>query len=131
MAEYKINPKVGDRLYIPAGRYRPERWVIVVKVARIKFEVIGEDRHQDYLDGKIPSHVPSVWRKDTACEDGWTFGSAPTIYTPEQWALHQRGEQAGDYLRKLGIEVWKLNRETLTPLTLANLIRTHLGEEEI
>lgn len=130
MAEYKINPKVGDRLYIPAGRYRPERWVIVTKVARIKFEVIDEDRHQAWLDGEIRRPVLAVFRKDTAREDG-TACNSPTIHTPETWALHRRNEQATDYLRKLGIEPYRLNRDVITRLDLANLIRAHLGEEEI
>lgn len=127
----KINPKVGDRLYIPANHRQPGQWVIVTRVTRIKFEAIAEDRHQAYLDSGDYHYAVHTWRKDTAREDGAYSDNSPTIYTPEQWELHLRESAASGYLRGLGIEVWRMNRDIIAPLALANLIRNHLGEEEI
>lgn len=86
---HKIDPKVGDRLVIPADRHREEREVVVVSVARIKFQTVNADKHDDYQNyiqstsNTIAFHNRfglTTWRKDTAQEDGWG-GSGPRVAT--------------------------------------------------
>lgn len=124
-----IDPKVGDELIVPAGPRRPEQRYIVVRVARIKFDVVRAEDHEKYLSG-ARTHV-GTFRKDTAREDGTSSYNSPMLYTPEGLDELDRSIAATEYLRKLGIEVWLMNRDVLDTLTLANLIRAHLGEEEI
>lgn len=124
-----IDPKVGDELIVPAGPRCMEMRYIVVRVARIKFDVVRAENHDLYVAGKR-TYV-TTYRKDTAQEDGTYPHNAPTIYTPEDLAERDRSIAATEYLRKLGIEVWRMDRNKLDPPTLANLIRAHLGEEEI
>lgn len=129
MPELKIDPKVGDVLFASPGRYREGYNAVVVRVARIKFDVIREGDYAKYQEtGR--GHV-GTFRKDTAREDGDYNGNGPELYTPESWALKLRKDAAAEYLKSLGIEVYRLKGDVIDILTLANLVRNHLNIEEI
>ena len=130
-----IDPKVGDELFIPGTRYRANRKVIVVSVARIKFCVVDAENYvkyqESYRDGVFTYWNIQTWRKDTGQEDGSGGYNSPTIYTAETWALKLRMDKASEYLKTVGIETYRLKTNIVDTLTLANLIRKHNGEEEI
>lgn len=125
MTEYAINPQVGDLLMVITGtQYTPDYRVRVTKTARIKFETVPANGSSQFA---------TVWRKDTARKDGWSASSGPRIVTPEDYRDERRRSAAHTYLRtEVGIPSWDLKRTSLIDaLTLANLIRKHLGLEEL
>lgn len=130
-----IDPKVGDELFIPGSKYRADRKVIVVSVARVRFEVVDIEKYERYQEkvqnGAATHWDTTTWRKDTGQEDGAYSYNAPKLYTPERWARKLREDLAREYLKKIRIDVWNMDRDVIDPLTLTNLIRKHNGEEEI
>lgn len=124
MKDLWIDPKVGDTLIIRGGRRRPEQRVTVTRVARVKFDTIPADGS---------SYRVMTWRKDTGFEDGCNTYNGPRAYTAEILERERRGNVAEEWLnRHVGIETWKLrSKGVIDPITLANLIRAHLGQEEL
>lgn len=130
MSGYRINPKVGDRLITKATWRMPQQEYVVVAVRRIKFDTVRVEDYERYQE--TGRGCVQTWRKDTACEDGSRGYNGPTIYTPESLFLEQRETAAGVYLKsEIGIETYRMKNDTIDRLTLANLIRRHLGEEEL
>lgn len=134
MAQVKklaIDPKQGQELTIPAGRYHQEQKVRVIRVARVKFDTVPSEHFDTWVETGRTVGL-RTWRKDTAQEDGAYSYNAPTIYTPEGLAERDRSAAADKYLQSAGVSPWDVrSRGVIDPLTLANLIRIHLGEEEI
>ena len=130
MNKIRIDPKVGDRLIVPGGTYRPERTYIVVAVRRIKFDVVSEDQFEQYTEtGR--GHV-TTWRKDTAQQEGDNSFNGPVLYSPETLALDKRRAAAREYLNNgLRLDTYRMNTDVIDTLTLANLIREHLGLEPL
>lgn len=102
------------------GRRYQEVRVQVTKVGRVWIDV-------EPLNEEPLPHYHKRFRMDTqsAESDGARF------YTDEQWAWKQRHTNADQYLREMGISLRMGSRYESDKLTLANIIRRGLGEDEL
>lgn len=125
---YAILPSYGEELVIPASRYSQETRVRVVKVARVKFWTVDADQYENYLSRETSYVHVREWRMDTGDEQG-SVNPRRKIFTLDQMEARRRSAQARAYLLDAGVRLDHSSRLDL--LTLANLIKKHLGEEEI
>jgi hypothetical protein len=113
---------VGDQVIVITPYHHREdrmRDAVVTRVARIWID----------LTEKSDRPFPLMWRMRSDTQtDGGKIGQPVRFVTAEQYAWEQREKLATDYLREIGVEVWKepWNNDRLT---LTNLIRTHEGIE--
>lgn len=102
------------------GRRFQEVRVQVTKVGRVWIDV-------EPLNGEFLPHYHKRFRRDTQSAES----KGAHVYTDEQWAWKQRHTNADQYLRELGISLRMGSRYENDKLTLANIIRRGLGEDEL
>lgn len=122
--------KVGDEVVVIQESYHSEDRLIPARITKInrvwwEFEEIEQVRS-----------FKRTWRmrKTTQCEGdhrGEWYGAR--FVTAEQLAWEDREKAADRYLSEIRIGFWecRIPKEQLSKVDLANLIRKHLGLEEI
>lgn len=121
--------KVGDEVvvietsYRSGERFRPAR---ITKINRVWWEF------EEIITDPNTVRNPVTWRmrkttQRTGGYQGERYGDR--FATAEQIAWEDRNRAADRYLREIQLEAWRC--KVIDKVTLANMIRKHLGLEEI
>ncbi|MFD8226869.1 hypothetical protein ACFV16_22160 [Streptomyces massasporeus] len=117
--------QTGDELTIvadPGSRNPRHIKAQVAKVSRVWIEVEGVDGE------RLPDNLRR-FRQDTQSTKARPEHWDPVFYTCEQLQTKERRSRANEYLREIGVSA-RLSSRFSDSLTLANIIRRGLGEDE-
>lgn len=122
--------RVGDVVTIVEPIYRREPRLTLARITsqkRVWWE-FEEAEPGTYSDG-LPRR-PRTWRMRRDTQDiASGYSSCDRFATAEQLQWEDRRRLADNYLRKIRVDTHSCWIPELNDLTLANLIRTHLGLE--